>query len=444
MQNGIQYIAQRHATKEEALMNKRKAASLGVYLITDPSFDEIKYLATHGYTWARVGEYTHFVSVDIDDSNITHAELSKMADEVTVVTASASGKEYKHHIFRWLETPISYAKYKNAIADIMREVQVRYPDKYAVADPRAYSFYQCFYGHSTASSFDPWHGIRTYWTKKGCPPEEYDIRRATAYRYDPTQLPLSVKSMNKLLTYYGKAFSGIEYMTYDVRYRRGDDKRLVVCKVPQGHRYNTLARLVNVAAFNAAALNRIGLAFTVSQAESAVLNAIKSTFEAGKNWIDENMNRIHQYVVIAYEQFRKMDAEQAHNAVAEYYKFPRRRRLGIETPEYIVGTNLRLLLDADAESLTDYLLELAMGEVSFAKELYREYAYKAQQLNRQVHPFMGQNVESHRGRPKADYAQILAAAPIENDCVVLPGKYKRNASFRHYLKTSGYLTVKWS
>lgn len=441
MQNGIQYIAERHGSKETALANKRKAASLGVYFIADPTFDEIKFLVTHGYTWSRVGEYTQFVSVDIDDSNITHKEMAKIADERTIVTTSASGKEYKHHVFRWLTTPVTPVQYKKAIANLMQEIQTYFPGKYAVADLRAYSFYQCFYGHSTEDSFEPWHGIRTYWTKKGCQPEPYDIERAAFFKFDPTLLPLSVKGMSRLLTYYNKPFTGIEYMTYDIKCKKVNN-RLLVCKIPDGHRHNMLSRLVNIASFNAVALKRIGLDFTAAQAANAVCQAIRVTFENGANWVKNNVKNINKYCHIEYDRFMRLSPAEAKALMAPHYKFPRRHRLGIEMPEYIVGSNMQILLDADDAHLEECLLMLAEGELSMAKELYKIYSDKATRLGR-----IPQKVElltTYKGRQKIkSYDEILAQAPYEDGVIILPVKYRRNAHFRCFLKEKGHFSIKW-
>jgi len=129
----IEYVTKTHTTKEEAVLNKRKADGCNrtsdddaLFAINDLTFDKIVELHAAGMSFRFIplvsplsNPARHTVILDIDNGrkkdpwhpNILPDELDSMLAQFQAArwTRSTSGKPYKYHVFIWNEEPIRTA-----------------------------------------------------------------------------------------------------------------------------------------------------------------------------------------------------------------------------------------------------------------------------------------------------------------------------------------------
>lgn len=178
--NKIQYVGTTHSSKEKALHHKKTCNGLHNIYYAELDFNAIADILDAGSTFARIGNTTDFVAIDVDNTtvHITKIVDTFKDDENYRISYSSSNNPLKYHILVNLNKSITVDDYKNHVEIEFNKIKEKVCSRCDIfeLDKNAANFYQCFYGQSVEEDLDFFieNSKRLYtWCKKDTAPKFY-------------------------------------------------------------------------------------------------------------------------------------------------------------------------------------------------------------------------------------------------------------------------------
>lgn len=318
MNNNIQYVSTVTTDKiksQKLKCNVRKNKNL--FLKNDCTWDELKELITHGCTIARVGTRSTYIALDIDDSDITHAEMLKWWNNYNdkdnvIVTASASGKEYKHHVyFNVPEYDVN--EIKEITLKCFKILAIAFAGKKILLDKRAWSYWQCMYNTGIGDHTFVLKGSIQLndWTKKFTEPvpyiehEEELFEDETDYDTEYEEYINSDKNYNAIIPNKAEWYMNLldKYGLSKAYYSVLPFELLSKTYVRKGNRHSSMLKAVDCVIKNYFVNYFFGYDYTIEDIQYTIKHHIETNFENGTVYYEDDKKSIQNAIFTIYEKY---------------------------------------------------------------------------------------------------------------------------------------------
>lgn len=321
--NDIQYVSMVTDDGEKARKFKcgvKKNHYL--YLKRGCSWEELKELVLRGCTVGRVGKFSEFIAIDIDDSEITHEAMQLWAagynsahGDCVLATPSRSGIWYKHHVyFKVPEYQVEdhFKVFTECFHEITKHfggIRVRY-------DKSAAKYYQCMFQTGEPGQFTlPGSVQLAQWCKKDhVAPVPYI---ATVEAADDEEWHVVDESDDSEPDYPADgravipndrnyffnlaAMSGIppkEFATLPFTVLQGPFAR-------KGSRHATMLKIADALVRNAALMGFFGMSVRDEDVKRTLEQHIRAHFEDGEQYLKEDVASIANAITSLHDSYAK-------------------------------------------------------------------------------------------------------------------------------------------